>query len=375
MTAPWAETTLPTILSSYHLKDIFNMDKFGLFYQCLPDRSYHLKGEKCSGGKHSKTRLTGLAAGNPFGERLPMSVIWKLKIPRCFKGAKHLPCRYRNQAKSWMSSELFEEWVRELDRKFGVEKRKITMIINNCKAHLHVENLGWVELIFLPPNTTSVTQPMDQGIIRLLKAKYRSLAMKKVISALEEKKALPKFSVLSAMFMLRKAWDAIPNSTFNNCFRKAGISQTTVESALCEDDNPFAGLEAVEDVLEMLQGDLHRLKATFGGADISLDEYVDIHSDVSTNGAVLNEQDILAEVVGCIAESDGNEDESSDEPVAKPPISEVHKAIEILEKFTLFSRSGEDLMSSLKVVNCIIHAEEQLSKKQSTINAYFRKEK
>ena len=63
------------------------------------------------------------------------------------------------------------------------------------------------------------------------------------------------------MFMLRKAWDAIPNSTFTDCFRKAGISQTTAESALREDDNPFTGLEAVEeDVLEMLQGDIHRLK-------------------------------------------------------------------------------------------------------------------
>ena len=207
---------------------------------------------------------------------------------------------------------------------------------------------------------------MDQGIIRSLKAKYHSLAVKKVISALEEKKALPKFSVLSAMFMLRKAWDIIPNSTFTNCFRKAGISQTTVESALREDGNPFAGLEAVEeDVLEMLQGDLHRLKAIFGGTDISLNEYV----DVNTNAVVLNDQDILAEVVGCVAESDDYEDESSDEPVAKPFISEVHKAIEILEKFTLFSRSGEDLMSSLKVVNRVIYAEEQLSKKQSTINA------
>ena len=70
-------------------------------------------------------------------------------------------------------------------------------------------------------------------------------------------------------------------------------------------------------------------------------------------------------MVGCVAESDDDEDESSDEPVAKPPISEVHKAIEILEKFTLFSRSGEDLMLSLKVVNRVVHAEEQLSKAKS----------
>ena len=80
-------------------------------------------------------------------------------------------------------------------------------------------------------------------------------------------------------------------------------------------------------------------------------------------------------MVGSVAESDEDEDESSDEPVGKPPISEFHKAIEILEKFSPFSRSGEDLMSSLKVINRVIHADEQLSKNQSTINAYFRKEK
>ena len=107
--------------------------------------------------------------------------------------------------------------------------------------------------------------------------------------------------------------------------------------------------------------------------DIDIYTDIDIDSAVSTNAAVLNDQDILAEVVGCVAESDDDEDESSDEPVAKSPISEVHKAIEILEKFTLFSGSGKDLMSSLKVVNRVINAEEQLTKKQSTINPYFRK--
>ena len=43
-----------------------------------------------------------------------------------------------------------------------------------------------VELIFLSPNTTSTTQPMDQGVIRSVKAKYRSLAIKKQIDALEK---------------------------------------------------------------------------------------------------------------------------------------------------------------------------------------------
>ena len=57
MTSSWSETTLPTILSNYKLEDIFNADEFGLFYQCLPDKTYHLKGEKCSREKKAKSGL------------------------------------------------------------------------------------------------------------------------------------------------------------------------------------------------------------------------------------------------------------------------------------------------------------------------------
>ena len=60
MTSSWDETTLPTIISNYRLEDIYNADEFGLFYQALPDKTLHLKSEKCVGGKHSKTRLTVL---------------------------------------------------------------------------------------------------------------------------------------------------------------------------------------------------------------------------------------------------------------------------------------------------------------------------
>ena len=71
MTASWSDTYLPTILSKYELKDIYNGDEFGLFYQALPDKSLHYKGERCSGGKHSKVRFTGLAAGNTTGKNCP----------------------------------------------------------------------------------------------------------------------------------------------------------------------------------------------------------------------------------------------------------------------------------------------------------------
>ena len=51
MTAPWEETTLQTLLARYQLKDIFNADEFGLFYEALPSKSLYFRGKRCSGGK------------------------------------------------------------------------------------------------------------------------------------------------------------------------------------------------------------------------------------------------------------------------------------------------------------------------------------
>ena len=109
MTATWKDQYLPIILSGYPLKDIFNANEFGLFYQTLSSKTMHSKGHKCSNGKHCKASLTGLAAVNAFGERLPMFVIGKSHNPKCFIGVKHLPCPYKSLLKSCMSSELFEE--------------------------------------------------------------------------------------------------------------------------------------------------------------------------------------------------------------------------------------------------------------------------
>ena len=223
MTASWAQTHLPTILSRYDLRNIYNADEFGLFYQQLPTKSLHLKGERCAGGKFSKVRLTGLAAGNAAGEKLSMFVVGKAEKPRCFKGVTSLPCQYKPQRKSWMDSEIFSDYVRKLDTKFDAEGRKIVLIIDNCPAHPNVDNLKAIQLVFLPPNTTSKTQPVDQGVIRALKAFYRTNVARRQIKYVDEGKTTPKINILQAMRMLVKSWDTISINTVKNCFRKAGI--------------------------------------------------------------------------------------------------------------------------------------------------------
>ena len=128
----------------------------------LPWKSLHFQGKRCLDGKHSKRRLTGKAASNGLGEKTLMFVIGKSASPKSFKYVCNHPCWYRSQRKAWMDGTLFEEWLHELDRKFEMQERKI-MMVDNCSVHPVVSALKSINLQFLPPNTTSCTQPMDQG--------------------------------------------------------------------------------------------------------------------------------------------------------------------------------------------------------------------
>ena len=80
--------------------------------------------------------------------------------------------------KSWVDSILFEEWVREVGRRFTKEGRKIILLVDNCPGHPSIDNLVCTELIFLPPNATSKLQTMDEGIeIWSLKVHYKTISI------------------------------------------------------------------------------------------------------------------------------------------------------------------------------------------------------
>ena len=244
MTTAWNETSLPIILSRYELTEIYNADEFNLFYQGLPKKVLHVKGEKCSGGKQSKVRLIEMVAASAAGEKLSMFVIGKSSKPICFKNVKSFPCRYRLQEKSWKNSFFFDEWVKELAKRFKKENCKVLLIVDNCPAHLTFEGLNAEGLVILPPNTTSKTQSMKQGVIRSLKTKYRRKIIQSLIKAADMKKTFLETSILDAMQLLQSAWCEVPEATIKNCFRKVAISEKLAEEAINDQDDPFKDFAA-----------------------------------------------------------------------------------------------------------------------------------
>ena len=367
----WWETSLPTLLSNYELQDIYNADEFGLFYQCLPNKTYQLKPEKCSGGKLSKIRITSSAAANAVGEKLPMFVIGKSKKPRCFKNIKFLPCRYRNQRKSWMDGVLFEEWVTEMDRKFAAEGRKIALIIDNCPAHPEIENLKAIKLFFLPPNTTSLTQPMDQGVIRSLKAIYRKNVVRKIIQCVEGNKSLPKISLIQGMQMLVSAWDSVTTKTVVNCFRKFKISSESQNAAITEYDNPFKELEEEIENLRSVQPDLVL-------ATIDASSFTDVDAEIAAVQPPLSDAEIIMDLLDTEDGSNDDDDDGDngsceDEPVACPKFSDLLEMVEMMKQFSLFSKNGEIVQSYANQVGRIIDEHFSEAKKQTAIHDFFKK--
>ncbi|GBM18493.1 Tigger transposable element-derived protein 4 [Araneus ventricosus] len=165
----WIKETLSKILKDYKPGNIFNADETALFFQCLPQKILAFKKEKCFEGKQSKVRLTVMLGGNMTGhQKFKPLVIGRSKNPRCFKGAKSLEVDYDLNQKSWMTSEICEKWVQKLDKRMIAECRKIALVFDNCPAHPKEINqkLKNVTVFYLPPNTTSKLQPMDQGVIK-----------------------------------------------------------------------------------------------------------------------------------------------------------------------------------------------------------------
>ena len=368
MVASWFETTLPTLLSNYKLEDIFNADEFGLFYRCLSNKTLHLKSEKCSGGKNSKIRIIGLAAANSVGGKLP---IGKSKAPTCFKDVTSLPCRYRSQKKSWMDSTLFEEWVRELDGKFQKENRKIALIIDNCPAHPTIADLSNVKLIFLPPNTTSVSQPMDQGVIKCLKAFYRRRLVNLMIKRLEQGQDLPKISILRALQLLVASWNDVTKTTIVNCFGKAKISAKDQVNAAEISDDSFQELE--NDLTE-----LRKIDPTLVPQDLTAQEIVDVDINVITTDNPETGEEILESVRSDKDEETNGDDslgimEIFDGPIDKPTQTEIGNALETLQNLCLFNKSGDDMRLLLQRFESLVLKDELAVRKQSSIFNFFEK--
>ena len=98
-----------------------------------------------------------------------------------------LGLEYYNKKKSWITTAVFNTWITNCNHnlKWMQGNHKVVLCVDQASSHV-LQDLSNIRIQFLPPNTTSKLQPMDQGVIRSLKCHYRSRLTERYLAGITE---------------------------------------------------------------------------------------------------------------------------------------------------------------------------------------------
>lgn len=133
----------------------------------------------------------------------------------------------RTTEKGWMTGEVFMEWLRTLDDHLKVPT---LLLLDSCPAHNNIDmrdpenNIPWKHLHIrrLPKNSTSVTQPLDAGVISVFKRAFLELLSQEthLIRNYDKKKCI---SNGQAWSLIPHAWGRVKPQTLRNCFANTPV--------------------------------------------------------------------------------------------------------------------------------------------------------
>ena len=307
----------------YRGDQLFNADETGLWWRMTPARSLTRTGEQRHGNfKKAKDRVTLLACANAAGShRLPMTLINSSKRLRCFKhmNMAALPVHYMAQKKSWMDSKLFTKWFHDVFvpdvKSFCLDNNvpyKVLLLLDNAPSHPGSSTLtssdGCVKTMFLPPNTTSVIQPMDQGILESCKRRFKRKLLWHVLTENESSNMsvpdiLKKVNMKDVVYWVAEAWKEGSNESLAKAWKKLLTASSDMPAVTEGDDVTENGIS----------DDLPDLAGRNDSEDMRAVVDVWLGDDANDPGhQILTDQEIVVEI---LAHNDPsiNVDSSDDE--------------------------------------------------------------
>ncbi|KAF0729844.1 hypothetical protein Ae201684_012627 [Aphanomyces euteiches] len=213
--------------ADYHPSEILNVDETGVYYDMPPRRIWAEVGRSSKVDKSEKhsERSTAVLTIRADGKTLPILFIVNGKpggrieideVPSYPPG--HV---YAVQEEAWMDHRVWQIYLQELLKQELVPETPSVILVDNLSSHVSQASVETVcfdlcaSLKCLPPNSTSVCQPLDAGVIGPLKAKLRSLWLreKPVTTAREKRMMMIKRTI--------KAWNSLTEEVVLKSFEKA----------------------------------------------------------------------------------------------------------------------------------------------------------
>ncbi|XP_053556272.1 jerky protein homolog [Bombina bombina] len=391
--------TFEKIVIDYDLTpdQIYNADETGVFWKCLPTKTLAGNQERnAKGFKMNKERLTVLTCANASGQhKIKLLVIGKYKRPRAFKGILHLPVTYKAQKNAWMDKDIFQDWfvndfipsVRQNLTNLGKPANtKCLLLLDNCRAHPHesklVSDCGNIFASYLPPNVTSLIQPMDQGVIRNFKCHYKNDFMMKMLNKdVDSIEFQRSFTIKDAVLSLVTAWNTVKPVTLLRAWRKLwpNVMHGELECEENEDLEGFLVEQRASEVNELMQSvklaqeDNPLCKLN----EEDLEEWICIEDDVEI-AATFTDQEIIDSITNPDQTEEHTSEKSDEEDdrleTEKVSWATAEKCMETIVKFVEQNHSFtlQDVMQVHMVQNNFITKKLQ-SRRQCDIRRYLQK--
>lgn len=354
---------LKEFLSKYAPSNIYNMDETGLFFRLEPNRT--LATGSVYGTKKSKERISVALCANSDGtDKLQRLVIGKAARPRCFPKTFNVQSvvQYYHNSKAWMTSTIFVDWLKRLERQMSAQKRYIVLLLDNAPSHIHNLELTHVHVEMLPPNTTAHIQPMDAGIIKNFKLHYKRKLLQHYVSQVDEKGAFSRIDIKQAIYFVKDSWELVKKETIANCFSHVQIRPADIPG-------PLTTGSQEQEVTQELEG---LISSAHIENPLTVDEYLAIGGKDITEKP-LTDEDIIRLVQGEPPDtSDHESDEEEDHP---QPTYTLTESIQVCERLlsTLEKHDGffEEDYGSLRNLIGKISMIRSRETKQTSITDFF----
>ncbi|XP_036360682.1 tigger transposable element-derived protein 1-like [Octopus sinensis] len=171
------------------------MDSTGLFWKKMPSRTFIIKDEtRAPAFKALMDRVMLITCGNDVGFIMKPGLIYKSASPWAFRNKNKilLPAHRMHNLKAWIIKSLTLNWLHQCFITQAKEclqsvctEFKVLRVLDNAGGHSLDLNHKGVQVHFLPTNTTSLIQLIDQGVIRAFKVLYTRNSLQYLADAID----------------------------------------------------------------------------------------------------------------------------------------------------------------------------------------------
>ncbi|XP_043830605.1 tigger transposable element-derived protein 1-like [Dromiciops gliroides] len=219
---------------------VFNVSETGLFWKRLPSRALPREEKDAADFKATKDRLTILLGSNALGNiKLKPLLVYHSETPKHMRGFSklNLPVIWKSNRKAWVTTDMFNDWivnhfcpvVQCYCTEYGLEPKALLVLDSSMGSLSNFDSLQTclpIQVLFFPPNTASLLQPMDQGVFAVFKAYYFRCTFSQLLEVNTSNKQLTireiwkDYNIMKAIDNIKIAWAEVNSHCLSGVWRK-----------------------------------------------------------------------------------------------------------------------------------------------------------